>query len=82
MYHHMKYNRDGRPHPHCPATGREEKRADERALELLSDVRHGGALCGPEAGSLPYGQQRKLEIVRALATNPKHASCSTSRPPA
>ena len=23
-----------------------------------------------EAGSLPYGQQRKLEIVRALATNP------------
>ena len=24
-----------------------------------------------EAGSLPYGEQRKLEIVRALATNPK-----------
>ena len=24
-----------------------------------------------EAGSLPYGAQRRLEIVRALATNPK-----------
>lgn len=28
-------------------------------------------LAGAQAGSLPYGAQRRLEIVRALATNPK-----------
>ena len=28
-------------------------------------------LAGNIAGSLPYGAQRRLEIVRALATNPK-----------
>ncbi len=27
-------------------------------------------LAGTEAGALPYGAQRRLEIVRALATNP------------
>ena len=27
-------------------------------------------LAGAKAGSLPYGAQRRLEIVRALATNP------------
>ena len=27
-------------------------------------------MCGAKAGSLPYGAQRKLEIVRALATRP------------
>ena len=46
-----------------------EKKADERAMELLDfmglkDVAH------VKAGSLPYGVQRRLEIVRALATNP------------
>ena len=48
----------------------QEKAAHERALELLSifdmqDMAH------MKAGSLPYGAQRRLEIVRALATNPK-----------
>ena len=40
-----------------------------RALELLSifDMQD---LADHEAGSLPYGAQRRLEIVRALATNP------------
>ena len=28
-------------------------------------------MAGAQAGSLPYGAQRRLEIVRALATNPK-----------
>jgi branched-chain amino acid transport system ATP-binding protein len=28
-------------------------------------------LAGAQAGSLPYGAQRRLEIVRALATDPK-----------
>ncbi len=46
-----------------------EKQAEERAMELLefmdlADVAH------VKAGSLPYGVQRRLEIVRALATNP------------
>ena len=46
-----------------------EKAADKKAMELLdfmglADVAH------VKAGSLPYGVQRKLEIVRALATDP------------
>ena len=48
----------------------EEKRAHDRALELLSifDMQD---LADAQAGSLPYGAQRRLEIVRALATEPK-----------
>lgn len=48
----------------------EEKRAHEKALELLGifGMKH---LADVKAGSLPYGAQRRLEIVRALATNPK-----------
>ncbi|MBQ3427939.1 MAG: ABC transporter ATP-binding protein [Clostridia bacterium] len=47
-----------------------ERDADERALELLSffNMKH---LARFKAGSLPYGEQRRLEIIRALATNPK-----------
>ena len=41
----------------------------ERALELLS-LFHMQDLANVKAGSLPYGAQRRLEIVRALATNP------------
>ena len=48
---------------------REEKTAHERAMELLSIFDMQG-LAGAQAGSLPYGAQRRLEIVRALATNP------------
>ena len=52
-----------------PSFWREEKIAHERALELLS-IFHMENLAGAKAGSLPYGAQRRLEIVRALATNP------------
>ena len=47
-----------------------EKQSRERALELLSifDMQD---LASAQAGSLPYGAQRRLEIVRALATEPK-----------
>lgn len=53
-----------------PGYWREERGIDLRARELLrvfnmedsADIR---------ADGLPYGQQRKLEICRALATNPK-----------
>ena len=40
-----------------------------RALELLS-IFHMQDLAGAKAGSLPYGAQRRLEIIRALGTNP------------
>jgi branched-chain amino acid transport system ATP-binding protein len=52
-----------------PSFWKKEKEARERALELLGifDMQ---SLAGHQAGSLPYGAQRRLEIVRALATNP------------
>ncbi len=52
-----------------PQYWKEEKRARESALELLSifDMQD---LADHQAGSLPYGAQRRLEIVRALGTNP------------
>ncbi|MEA4971346.1 MAG: ABC transporter ATP-binding protein [Candidatus Pelethousia sp.] len=52
-----------------PAYWQEEKRAHEQALELLSifDMQD---MASWKAGSLPYGAQRRLEIVRALATKP------------
>ncbi len=46
-----------------------EKVAHERALELLSIFDMQG-MANQKAGSLPYGAQRRLEIVRALGTNP------------
>ena len=52
-----------------PVFWREEKKAHEKALELLSifDMQD---MADWKAGSLPYGAQRRLEIVRALATKP------------
>ena len=52
-----------------PSYWRKEREAHERALELLSifDMQD---MAGYQAGSLPYGAQRRLEIVRALATKP------------
>ena len=47
----------------------EEKRANDRALELL-DFFGMADIADAQAGSLPYGAQRRLEIVRALATRP------------
>ena len=49
---------------------KQEKAAAKTALELLSVFDMEGSAEAP-AGSLPYGAQRRLEIVRALATNPK-----------
>ena len=54
---------------HLPGYYKSEKLADAKAMELLdfmglADVAH------QKAGSLPYGVQRRLEIVRALATEP------------
>ena len=55
-----------------PNYWREEKVAHERALELLS-IFDMGYLAKYKAGSLPYGAQRKLEIVRALANQSQPA---------
>ena len=52
-----------------PRHWKSEKVAHERALELLS-IFHMEDMAAAQAGSLPYGAQRRLEIVRALATNP------------
>jgi branched-chain amino acid transport system ATP-binding protein len=53
-----------------PATHREEKEADEEARRLLQFVKLAGK--GDFlAKNLPYGDQRRLEIGRALAARPK-----------
>lgn len=47
-----------------------ERAMDERAMELLKVFDLDGEV-EYKASNLPYGKQRKLEIARALATNPK-----------
>ena len=53
-----------------PRYWKQEKKQHERALELLSIFGMQDMASAP-AGSLPYGAQRRLEILRALATNPR-----------
>ncbi len=48
----------------------EEKRMRREAMELL-EMQNMAHLKDEIAGSLPYGIQRRLEIARALATDPK-----------
>ena len=55
---------------HTPSYRKVEKQMDERAMELLKVFeldKHAELL----ASNLPYGEQRKLEIARALATDPR-----------
>ena len=52
-----------------PAYWTKEKKQHQRSLELLS-LFGMQDMADVQAGSLPYGAQRRLEIVRALATNP------------
>ena len=54
---------------HLPSYYKSEKKANEKAMEILefmglADIAH------HKAGSLAYGVQRRLEIARALASNP------------
>ncbi len=53
-----------------PRYFKEEKRATARAVELLKVFELDG-FKDQLAQNLPYGQQRKLEIARALATDPR-----------
>lgn len=52
-----------------PGFWKAERQAHDQTMELLSifDMQH---MARYKAGSLPYGAQRRLEIVRALATQP------------
>ena len=55
---------------HTPAYHKVEKQMNEQAMELLKVFeldQHADTL----AANLPYGEQRKLEIARAMATEPK-----------
>ncbi len=53
-----------------PSYRREEARMLDRAMHFLQEL--GLAhLASEKAGSLAYGQQRRLEIARALATKPR-----------
>lgn len=55
---------------HTPATMNEEREAVKKGTDLLKlvDLQAKG---DELASSLPYGEQRRLEIARALAANPK-----------
>jgi branched-chain amino acid transport system ATP-binding protein len=53
-----------------PRHGREEREATERAMALLEFVGIADR-AAEKARNLPYGYQRRLEIARALATEPK-----------
>ena len=53
-----------------PVYFKKEKLMNERAMELLK-VFELDSEADTLASNLPYGKQRKLEIARALATNPK-----------
>ena len=69
LHNHIKYTMaDGLLR--LPRYWKEEKKAHEKAMELLS-IFHMEDLADHKAGSLPYGAQRRLEIIRALATDPK-----------
>ncbi|MBQ7800736.1 MAG: ABC transporter ATP-binding protein [Oscillospiraceae bacterium] len=54
---------------HLPSYYKSEKKANEKAMELL-DFMGLADIADQKAGSLPYGVQRRLEICRALASNP------------
>lgn len=53
-----------------PAERKEERDAVDRAMNLLDFVNL-RSRCNDPAGSLSYGDQRRLEIVRGLASDPK-----------
>lgn len=53
-----------------PRHYKEEARIRSKAIDLLK-IFNLESKSEDQSGSLPYGEQRKLEIVRALATDPK-----------
>lgn len=55
---------------HLGSYRKKERAMDKRAIELL-EVFGLESVADYRAANLPYGKQRKLEIARALATDPK-----------
>ena len=55
---------------HVGSYRKREREMDERAIEILKEFDLDRQY-DYKASNLPYGKQRKLEIARALATNPK-----------
>jgi branched-chain amino acid transport system ATP-binding protein len=55
---------------YLPSAAREEREIREKSLQLLAVVGLED-LAYEKSRSLPYGAQRRLEIARALATDPK-----------
>lgn len=55
---------------HTPGYYRTEREMNDEAQKLI-DRYHLTAVADSPANKLPYGMQRRVEIVRALATNPK-----------
>jgi branched-chain amino acid transport system permease protein len=53
-----------------PSSHREEAAAHDRAIAILETLGLSDLITAP-AGSLPYGLQRRVELARALATEPK-----------
>lgn len=53
-----------------PGHWKQEAEFHDKALDLL-DIFGMRGFADTQAGNLPYGAQRRLEILRALATNPK-----------
>ena len=53
-----------------PVQKREEKALREKAMDIL-ELFHLAAKASRQAENLSYGEQRKLELARALATSPK-----------
>ena len=69
LHNHIKYSL-AESFFHLVNYKKKEKEMDERALEILEVFGLDG-YADALASNLPYGKQRKLEIARALATEPK-----------
>lgn len=69
LHHHITYSL-AESFFHVGSYRKKEKEMDERALEILK-VFDLDKYADTLASNLPYGKQRKLEISRALATEPK-----------
>ena len=73
LHNHYKYNTAAGIFK-LPSYFKKERAMDEKAMELLKvfDLDKEASYL---SSNLPYGKQRKLEIARALATNPKVLLC-------